>query len=498
MKVEKVNYNIPIMQEQQKLHTAGNNIVSARYNPNFSGKYNSEDIYKELMKYMPQKVKLMLKVKEWTGEVQNIIINSIGTGLIAPIFIKYNQLSKTDEDTRTYSAWRQPVSAFLAILTQVGATMPFNNKVKSMANQGKLGQDYNMTPYMDDKYLKKLAKKQHPDYTKAQIAEAAQKMKAEQLEELLKDLRTKNTVMFIEDGKPNKVPMDPKRFHETLLSTIEQMIKDESAEKDKNDNTKRNFRIRRSEYYRTHADKANAHLETLDRIFDSGDIEKVKKELASKISEMKSQREDKELIKFTEEIFKLGDKSNDNRTINSMRDKVQRAKGYVHDYSAMTNKDQVIERVNRSIEGRVTDIDKTLKFFNKVKEAIENNKTVYEIEQMFTKEKVVNKRLQEKSIDFALKVADQLKKQTKSCIDGYKQVGGIFVSLATLFVSCPLLNWVYPRFMAAVFPNLSNGKHKKDTSNLIEQANNTNKTNPTADNSSKTQNSDTKKKVEVK
>ena len=104
----------------------------------------------------------------------------------------------------------------------------------------------------------------------------------------------------------------------------------------------------------------------------------------------------------------------------------------------------------------------------------------------------------DKVLDFALKVADQLKKQTKSCIDGYKQVGGIFVSLATLFVSCPLLNWVYPRFMAAVFPNLSNGKHKKDTSNLIEQANNTNKTNPTADNSSKTQNSDTKKKVEVK
>ena len=158
MKVEKVNYTIPTMQEQQKLQPSGSSI-SVQYNPNFSGKYNSEDIYKELMKYMPQKVKFMLKVKEWTGEVQNIIINSIGTGLIAPIFIKYNPLSKTDEDTRTYSAWRQPVSAALAILTQVGATMPFNNKVKSMANQGKLGQDYNMTPYMDDKYLKKVAKK---------------------------------------------------------------------------------------------------------------------------------------------------------------------------------------------------------------------------------------------------------------------------------------------------------------------------------------------------
>lgn len=470
MKVEKANFNVP-MQQTQNASKLAHSLASASYTPNFGSKYKSEDIYNELMKYMPKKVKFMLKVKEWTGEVQNIIINSIGTGLIAPIFIKYNPLSDTDEDTRTYSAWRQPVSAVLAILTQVGATMPFNNKVKNMAHQGKLGQDYNMTPYMDDKYLQKLVKKQHPDYTKAQVKEAAALMKKEQLEELLKDLRTKNTVMFIEDGKPNKVPMNSKRYRETLLSTIESLIKDETEEQEKNANTKRTLRIKRSEYYRNNADKANAHLDSLDKIFDSGDIAQVKKELTSKLAEMKSKHADKELIKFTEEIFKLGEKSNDNKTINSMRAKVQRAKSYVHDYSAMTSKEQVIERVNRSIAGRVTDIDKTLKFFQKVKNAIEENKTVYEIEAMFTKEKMVNKRLEEKSIDFALKVAEQLKKQTKACLDGYKQVGGIFVSLATLFVSCPLLNWVYPRFMAAVFPNLSNGKHTKDTTSLIEQAN---------------------------
>ena len=469
MKVEKANFNlqqIPMNQSPVQFAKPGAQAAS------FTGHYNSTDIYKELMHYMPRSVKLMMKAKEWTGEVQNIVINSVGTGLIAPIFIKYNPLSKTDEDTRTYSAWRQPVSALLAILTQVGATIPFNQKVSSMAHQGKLGQDYNMTPFMDEKYLKKLVKRQHPNFTPAQIAERAEQMKNAQFEEVIKDLKTKNTVMFIEDGKPNKVEMNPKRYKETLIKTITNLIKEETAEKKKSDETKRQFRIRRSEYYRTHADKANAHLDSLLEIFASGDIEKVKKSLASKIGKMKSNKEDKELILFTQEIFKLGNKSNDNKTINSMRDKVNRAKSYVHDYSAMTSREQVIERVNRSIDGRVTEIDKELKFFEKVKQAILEDKTVHEIEDMFTAEHLKNKRLQEKPVKFAEQVAMQLKKQTKSCINGYKQVGGIFVSLATLFISCPLLNWVYPKFMAAVFPNLSNGKHQKDTTNLILQANN--------------------------
>lgn len=471
MKVEKANFNLQSMPVHNVL-SSGTQVKKSVTPASFTGRYTSADIYQELMHYMPGGVKLMMKAKEWTGEVQNIVINSVGTGLIAPIFIKYNPLSKTDEDTRTYSAWRQPVSALLAILTQVGATIPFNNKVKSLTHQGKLGQDYNMTPFMDIKYLKKLVKKQHPDFTPAQINERALQMQNEQFEEVLKDLRTKNTVMYIEDGKPNKVEMNPKRYNETLLKTIKGLIKEETAEKNKNDSTKRAFRIRRSEYYRTHAEKANAHLDSLLELFECGDIEKVKKSLAKKISKMKSRKEDKELILFTEEIFKLGNKSNDNKTINSMREKVDRAKGYVRDYGAMTSKEQVIERVNRSIDGRVTDIDKEIKFFEKVKQAIIDNKTVHEIEDMFNAEKLNNARLQEKPVIFAEHVARQLKQQTKSCIDGYKQVGGIFVSLATLFISCPLLNWVYPRFMAAVFPNLSNGKHVKDTTSLILQASN--------------------------
>ena len=61
-------------------------------------------------------------------------------------------------------------------------------------------------------------------------------------------------------------------------------------------------------------------------------------------------------------------------------------------------------------------------------------------------------------LDSYLEVAKKLKSLTKSRIDGCKRIANLIVALAVLPISCSLLNWIYPRFMAAVFPNLS---HKK-------------------------------------
>ena len=41
-------------------------------------------------KFMPQSVKGMQKVSDSLGEVSTTLINAAGTGIIAPIFIKYN------------------------------------------------------------------------------------------------------------------------------------------------------------------------------------------------------------------------------------------------------------------------------------------------------------------------------------------------------------------------------------------------------------------------
>src|SRR5574344_931179 len=53
---------------------------------------STEDVAEELEKIMPRSLNGMKKLKDNINEFQNILINSLGTGLIAPIFIKWNPL----------------------------------------------------------------------------------------------------------------------------------------------------------------------------------------------------------------------------------------------------------------------------------------------------------------------------------------------------------------------------------------------------------------------
>lgn len=72
------------------------------------------------------------------GEALTNTINGIGTGLVAPLFIFYNPLSAQDKDTRKYSAWRQPLSAVLSVVIQVGVTLKLNDFLDKLADKGKL------------------------------------------------------------------------------------------------------------------------------------------------------------------------------------------------------------------------------------------------------------------------------------------------------------------------------------------------------------------------
>ena len=95
-----------------------------------------------LLEIMPKSARRMMKMHEGMGEIQNQLINAVGTGLIAPVFIKFNPLSDTDENTRTYTAWRQPVSAVLAVGTQCAIVKPFNDLIRWMADIGYLSLPY--------------------------------------------------------------------------------------------------------------------------------------------------------------------------------------------------------------------------------------------------------------------------------------------------------------------------------------------------------------------
>lgn len=185
-----------------------------------------KEIKGQLLAEMPGSIKFLDKMKNFVGEVPNIIINSVGTGLVAPIFIKYNFLSKTDNDTRTYSAWRQPVSAVLAVLTQAGLVIPVNSLINNMCNKGRFtGNEYNTTAYQDLDYLKKVIKKENPNLSKQEIKKLAEARQYKQLEDMIEHLFEHNTIEYTEKGVLKR--LKPEQIKSLLTETTEKLLKNE-------------------------------------------------------------------------------------------------------------------------------------------------------------------------------------------------------------------------------------------------------------------------------
>lgn len=134
---------------QQSAYTRTQNAA----NPNFSGSLTG--ITPEIASDTDKLVEFLLKnkkarafinkFKSWQGELGGIMITAIGTGLIAPLSIAFNPFVKskpnaTEEEkkeldnTKKYTAMRQPISAALAILFQAGALKPIDKIVNEMTN----------------------------------------------------------------------------------------------------------------------------------------------------------------------------------------------------------------------------------------------------------------------------------------------------------------------------------------------------------------------------
>ena len=220
-----------------------------------------------LLDIMPGKIKKMVKIHEGMGEVQNQLINATGTGLVAPLFIKYNPISKTDEDTRTYTAWRQPVSAVLAVGTQAAIVVPFNKIIKHAADIGYFSTRYNSTLFPSDDYLKKEIKELNPDtkYTKQEMKDAIEARK--------KTVYDKNLVEMIENDKivfntfngkvASTLEMPAQEFKKLFSETIDGIIQAESNEKVKVIQKKLPQKIERGIFFHNNPDEAKSVLQRL-------------------------------------------------------------------------------------------------------------------------------------------------------------------------------------------------------------------------------------------
>ncbi len=445
----------------------------------FGSKFSSADIAKKVDTYMPKGVQIAKKLSNSLGEVQNTMINAIGTGLIAPIFIKFNPLSKSDEDTRTYAAWRQPISAVLSVLTNVYLTVkPLDKAVENMVNKGVLSDEYNRTAFQDEKFLAKEIKKQNPTYSQTQIDDEVKNRVKQQKDKLLHDIRNNETIEITKYKKDGYFKVDKAIFQNAVNGAIEDLKAGEIAEKTRLLEEKNVYRVRRREFYRTNNKATLDYVGEMEDILRETDLKKVKAALKEKIKGLKGSKEKEELKLITQEVLGLAEgniPSDDYKAfIGAMKEKVQKVKETAIAYGPEKMKDKAaVERaVKDEMASRISAIDDNIKFFERVQKEIKEGKTVKEIEALFKAEAKHNKRLNKKNIIFAQRVADMFKQQVKGSIRCNKQILGVIVGLIAAPFSCALLNIVYPVFMDTFFPELSKGKKAKEKANsdLVKQA----------------------------
>ena len=473
MKVDSTNTNILSATSFQNKPLNKSFKMRQIQNYTFTGNVSQEVLAKEINKFNTPFLKGVNKLRNNISEFQDICINALGTGLLAPLFIKYNFLSKTDEDTRTYSAWRQPVSAVLAVATQGVITIPFVKLVNSMTNSGWFNEKCNLSPFKEEKYVRKTLKKLNPNINKKQldikVADYMDNMK----KTLLDNLRQENKIYYTYHNEPVAKAMDSKKYKELLVKTIDDILKEETEELNRCKGEKITNRVNRSDFYRTHYEECkNLFKQIEDKINNTNDVKSIDKYLKNLYKQLKSKKADSQFLEIIKEIqaYKIAGKEGYLEKVRKIQDNK-----HLNGYRNLTSKEEVHAKVLANLQSRIKDQEETIKFIEDVKAAIEQNKSVHDIEEMFTQKVKEYKskgqifKLEDKI--FAEEVVNKLKALTKSHIDGVKRISTLLVALAMLPVSCSLLNWLYPRFMDAVFPKLSSKKHDNEAKNLIDKAN---------------------------
>ena len=465
MKVDQVQYRV---------NNQGVLSQKSQTRPNFGARLSSTpqsstiNVQEAIKDYIPSAVKGMKKLSDNMGEVQNIIINAFGTGLVAPIFIKWNPLSKTDEDTRTYSAWRQPVSAVLAVITQVGVTVPFNKMINRRSNSGFYDVEYNKSLFQDKDYIVKMLKKRYPYATKASIDAMAKNYMAEQKNSLIRMIKNDNIVMTDNHGKA--LPLKDEKFRQLALSVIDKQLNYQNSELNKCKNITIPSKIKRGEYYRTHQEEVRKIFNDINAKLNNNENTKTIKNYVKNLKKQ-YKNSDKELLKILEEILdRRGNNEADLKI--AIADKL---KGILYDIEQYKQYDSA-EALKKGIEQyetqkRINPIEEAIKGLQEARKQITEKVKIGDVEHYITE--VVGNNKEHRLANFKLsnKIAEALENMVKNNIKAHKQITGLIVSFLMLYVTCSLLNWIYPIFMDAVFPNLSNKKHPNEIKNLVDKAN---------------------------
>ena len=423
-----------------KVQGINNNVYSAKNPTSFRGKGGLDvDIKNYLNKNGSKLSRFLHYVGENQGEALNIIVTAVGTAIVCPIFIAFNPFSKEDKNTKTYSAWRQPISAIIAVAAQLTITKWFNNWISKAAStidkngNPALSSRADLRAKPHERYLTKLIKLEHPDWDEKQIdAEVkrrqvnAEKSEIRRYRQLMKDKSIDIKDLVCQD----------------YMDKAENKFFDE-------------FKTQNKEEIEKHFGK------NIDDIWST----KLKKHLNKMLDDKAAALGKDRQTLLHERAEAIIEKEITAEAVAKSAIRYLKAKG--------ANVQKAIETCN--IEG-VERIIRELNLDKKFTEGINKEQIAHEIvnklnhikeyetaHQMidFTSVKDMGNNYEE--VLHNVKVKKLVRSRTSDARRVFKTMNtqlGLLVTLATLPFTCGFLNWAYPRIMEKIMPEMS-AKHKE-------------------------------------
>ncbi len=509
MKVDIVNQNY------QRGITAQNNIKrqqaqSRAYlssTPSFTGAKLSE-IQNMILKLMPKSEQrwfnILNKIQDFSkGEMGGIVITAAGTGLVAPLPIAFNPFVKADPDateeekaevrrTKQYTAWRQPISAALAILIQASVQEPIDRFLQKLTNEEGTAKYFgnkllNQTSLNDEKYLERQLKKGYLPLEDVEVKDEAGNptgaVRKETVEEAKTRIITKQKEAIIESLKKDGT-----------IKMGEFTIKDADVAQIVNNNI--------DDYIRAANDLKIPQDKLKEHVFDAADFIDNEKELREILGKDKLDV----LPRITDGAKDVDPKALKDYLIeckrNAPNEAIENILTKIINQCDQVRESNCIETLNRidkihDIMGgpdKKFDMNKYHKYLTDKNETL--RKTIKKLEALKFEDlsKVDSKNIQEtitKLIDVCYIDSDKPKELEKlklifkdngaflsnfdkltekiynDVVSCYKELAGhrfgLFKQLTkvgvgvlvTLPITCTALNWVYPRFMEIFFPGLA-------------------------------------------
>lgn len=478
MKVEKIYTNYKEIDRRPKAQKYSSNVSFGKKPPNYSSKIMESIADSKILKFMKEKLSWM------KGEFGGVAMTAAGTGLVAPWPIAFNPLVKpkkdaTDEEkedlknTKYYTAWRQPISAVLAAIFQLGALKPIDKFLNYLYNNPETAKmfdvDTNQSVLNNDGYIKGLAKKEMKaeGLSKASMGKAefekelksrVGKIREEQLERLANSIKETHQIQV------GKEFIDNSKVADIVNKEINEYIRD--AEKLKIDKQGLKFYSERAKVLVENESFLKDLLKNAPK--EGVELETYLKNLLSKETNMDRKLLIEEILDREPQIRYHRIKRSVSR-INKIKHLCGGNYSFDNYMEAMTKRNAEIDKIITKFElAKIKDLKSATP--KEIKKAIQSAIECCHFEDgknplqtSILRDTGTFNTKKEKLVEKVYKdVAKGYKKFVQNSYKSHNQLWKIAIGVGiTLPITCSVLNWVYPRFMDLCFPKLAGAKAKQ-------------------------------------